>query len=442
MIIFNLFLTIAIILVLIMKFKAHPAVALFVGALYMGIGSGLGLTTTINTITSGFGDMMASLGFSVAFGVMLGHLLSRTGAVQVIADGIVKLFGKDRAECGMGLTGFIVSIPVFYDVGFAVLVPLAKTLSKNQKIIPYYTGALTAGLAIAHGFIPPTPGPMTAAELVGIEVGTMIFYGILVGLPTMILALTLYYKLFLNRKGFWNPAKDEDPAFELQERGEELPVDKSPSLALSLVPIFLPIAMILIGTTASALGITDNEIINFVSDKNIALFVGLLSSMVVAKICGMNRDTIEHELMVAVESIGMILFITGTGGSLATVLQTTGVGDTLVAFVENTSIPPILFAWLVAWLIKVAQGSSTVGIITACGLMAPMMNAFDMNPVLIALAAISGTLGACHVNDSGFWISAKMAGLTTSGGLKAYTLPCLCCSVVSLVIIFILSLFV
>jgi len=443
MLIFNLLITIGIILFLIMVIKLHPALSLFVGALYMGISSGVGCVETVNTITAGFGSLMTSLGFSVAFGVMMGHLLSEIGAVESIANGILKLFNKNRAEYGLGLTGFIVSIPVFYDVGFVILVPLANALAKNGKSVAYYVAALSAGLAIAHGFIPPTPGPMTGAELAGIDVGTMIFWGIIVGFPTLLAGLFLYKKIFLDREGFWNPDKDIDKSISVEAKetliSETAKVKKTPSLGVSLIPIVLPIVLILIGTASTALGVTDNVYINFISNKNIALFVGLLSAMVIAGICGMNRKTLEKELSISTESIGTILFITGAGGSLAEILKLSGVGNALVSIVENTNIPPVLFVWLVAWLLKLAQGSSTVAMVTAIGLVAPTIPALGINPVLVALAAVSGTLGACHVNDSGFWISAKIAGLTTSGGFKTYTLACATMSVVSLFFIVILS---
>ena len=443
MLVANLLITIAIILLLIMVVKMHPALSLFLGALYMGIASGVGSVETVSAITSGFGSLMTSLGFSVAFGVMMGHMLSRIGAVEVIANGILKLFSKKRAEYGLGLTGFIVSIPVFYDVGFVILVPLANALAKHGKSVAYYVAALSAGLAIAHGFIPPTPGPMTGAELVGIDVGTMIFWGIVVGLPTMLIGLFLYQKLFLNRKGFWNPEKDIDSTILVEAKetlvAQDAAVQKSPSLFLSLLPILLPIVLILIGTASTALGVTDNVLINFISNKNIALFIGLVVSMLIALSCGMDRKTMEKELSISTESLGTILFITGAGGSLAEILKLSGVGDTLVSLVDTVSIPPVLFIWLVAWLLKLAQGSSTVAMITAIGLIAPTIPALGINPVLVALAAVSGTLGACHVNDSGFWISTKLAGLTTSGGLKTYTLACASMSVVSLVIILFLS---
>lgn len=435
-----LFLTITIILLLIMKFKFHAALSLFIGALFMGITCGIGMNETLSIVTTGFGNMMASMGFSVAFGVMLGHLMSKTGAVQVIANGVLRLFGKDRAEYGMGITGFIISIPVFFDVGFVVLTPLARELARKHKQIPYYVGGLVGGLAMAHAFVPPTPGPLSCAEIMGINLGTMITWGIIIGFPTMLISLFIYGKIL--DRGIWNPEKDEAPEMQTLMSADDFVSNKTPSMAMSLLPILIPIILILAGTIASANGISDNAFLNFISNKNIALFVGLLASMVLALSSGMDAKTMERELSSSVAAIGTILFITGAGGSLCEVMKASGLGEVLLGFVESTNISPILFAWLVAWLLKVAQGSSTVAMITALGIMAPMMGVLTVNPVLVTFAAISGTLGGSHVNDSGFWSVTQIAGFTTSGGFKTESLVPFIESIVSLIIIFVLSLFI
>lgn len=438
--------TIAIIIFLILKLRANPAVALFAGALFMGISSGLGGVETVNTITGGFGSTMASLGFSVGFGVMMGQMIAATGAVQTVANTLVKIFSKKKSDYALGVTGFIVSIPVFYDVGYVVLMPLAKTLSKKgDKTIPYFAGALVAGLGIAHTFIPPTPGPMTGAELMGIDLGVMILWGIIVGLPSFLLTIFVYDKFFLGRPSFFTVEKDVevDEEYEKNQRLMEKELIKEekdlPPFGLAVIPIVLPIVLILIGTVASAMGGEDvPEWIAFISNKSIAMLAGLISAILIA-LRNMNLKEIEAETSKSLSAIGTVLFITGTGAALGSVIQATAVGDELLNMVSAVNLNPIIFAWLIASLLKIAQGSGTVAMITTVGLMAPLLPSLDVNPVFLALASFSGTLCGAHVNDSAFWITAKMTNLNMSGGFKVYTIPCFLESIFSLAFILILS---
>lgn len=445
----SLFITIVLIIVLIMKVRMNAAVAMFLGALFMGISTGLGAMETVNTLTKGFGGTMASLGYSVGFGVMMGQMIAATGCVQSIANTLVKVFSKKRSDYALGTTGFIVSIPVFYDVGYVVLMPLAKTLAKmSQKSIAYFSGALVLGLGLTHTFVPPTPGPMTGAELLGIDIGMMILWGLIIGIPTFLIAMVINRKL-LDRPGYFVPEKhmEIDEEYQKQQRlmEEEFIKDEKtlPSFGLAILPILTPIVLILMGTVAKAVvgDGTVPAIITFLSDKSIAMLAGLLVSIAIA-LPQMNFKKIEDEINKSLSSIGTVLFITGTGAALGAVIQACGVGDALLKVVQGVNMPPILFAWLVAALLKVAQGSGTVAMITTVGMMAPMMAGITTSPVLVALAAFSGTLMGAHVNDSAFWITAKISNLNTSGGFRVYSIPCAINAVVSLALIFIASIFI
>lgn len=445
----SLTITIILIIVLIMKFKVNAAVALFLGGLFMGISSGLGALTTVKTLTTGFGNTMAGLGYSVGFGVMMGQMIAATGSVQSIARTLVRIFSNKKADYALGTTGFIVSIPVFYDVGYVVLMPLAKTLSTaSKKNIAFFSGALVTGLGITHTFVPPTPGPMTGAELLGIDLGVMILWGLIIGIPTFLATLVIYKKFFLGREGFFVAERDMEIDEEYQKKQVEMEAelikeDKDlPPFGLAILPVLTPIVLILLGTVAQAMVGKENipEWINFVSDKSIAMLAGLLVSVAIA-LKNMSLKQIEKEINTSLSSVGTVLFITGTGAALGAVIQATNIGDVLLQLVGDLNINPILLAWLIASLIKIAQGSGTVSMITTVGLMVPMMSGISVAPVFIALAAFSGTLCGAHVNDSAFWITAKMSSLTTSGGFKVYTIPCLINSLVSLVLIFVCSLF-
>ncbi len=451
-----LVMTIAIILVLILKLKMNAAIAMFIGALFMGIASNVGMTATVSNISTGFGNTMKGIGLSVGFGVMLGQLVADVGAVQTIANGLTRAFGEKRSHYSIGTTGFIVSIPVFYDVGYVILMPLAKTLSKDstKRILPHFVGGLVAGLGIAHTFIPPTPGPMTGGELMGVPIGTTILLGLAIGIPTFIISMILYDRVFLSRKNFWDPAKCEerDPAMEAEaeRRAQELMRDESklPGMFASILPIALPIVLILINTVWGAIVGKNAEGVSLVPDfiqmigaKEFAMVAGALVAMLVClSKKRMTLKDVEKSVNKAVAAAGTVLLITGAGGGLGQVLTVAGVGSVLQEMLTSMSIPILLFVWLIASLLKIAQGSGTVAMITTLSIVASM-GITGVNPALVALAGFSGTLVGAHVNDSAFWITTKISGLSTVGGLKTYTLMCAITGVVSFALINVAALF-
>ena len=440
----NLFIAIAIILLLILKFKQNPVIAMFVGALYVGIFSGAGLVGTVDAIVSGFGNTMTGIGISVGFGIILGQIVADTGSVQAIANTVIKKFGEKRADTSMGATGFIVSIPVFYDVGYVILVPIAKVLAKQTKQgIASFIACLVAGLGIAHTFVPPTPGPLTGAELIGVDVGQIILFGLLIGIPTFFITCFVYKHFFLKREGFFDDSCFDQSALEERDNVEEtVEPEKLPGFFRAMLPIFVPIILIVLGTASSAILGKENvpAWIMFISNKNVAMFIGVLASFFLAKGI-LNRDQLSKSVDRSLSSAGVVLLITGMGGGLGNVLSTVGAGDAILAVITKFNIPAILFIWLIAGLLRMAQGSGTVAMITSISLVAPMVPSLSVSPVLLALAAFSGSLLLSHVNDSGFWVTTKIAGLSTKGGLKTYTLVCFLESIISFAFILILNIF-
>jgi len=451
-----LILSIAIVLTLILKFKLNAAIAMFVGALFMGIVSGNGMTATVSTIGKGFANTLQSIGISIGFGIMLGQLIADAGAVQTISNALLKTFGKDRGDYALGTSGFIVSVPVFFDVGLVIMIPLAKQLAKEntKKALPYFVSALMCGLSFAHTFVPPTPGPITCAAIMNISLGTMILFGILVGLPAFFISVFLYQKLVLRRKNYWNPQTDEmhDPVkeAEAQKRADALMrnPEKLPSLFESLFPILLPIVLILLNTVWRAVVGVDAkgvsrvpQFIQLIGGREVAMLLGLFAAMFICRRKDrMSSNKIADSITSAIGSCGTVLLITGLGGGFGAVLQSTGVGIVLQGMLESVHIPVILFVWMLAAVLKFAQGSGTVAMITALEIAAAMT--ITVNPVLVALAGMSGSLMGAHVNDSGFWVTANIAGLTTKGGLKIYTVICAIMSLVSLSLILLLRIFI
>lgn len=434
----NLLITIIIILFLILKFKQNPIIGMFIGALYMGIFSNIGLTNTINAIVTGFGNTMTGIGISVGFGIILGQIVADAGAVQSIANYIIKLFGEKRSDIAMGTTGFIVSIPVFYDVGYVILLPIAKILAKSTKNnIALFIGSLVAGLGIAHTFIPPTPGPLTGAELLSIDVGKVILFGLIIGIPSFLITIFIYKNFFLSRKNFF-----DEKCFDMNELKkdeiEEKKIEKLPSFFKAIFPIFLPIFLIVIGTVSGVIFKEVPEWIVFISNKNIAMFIGVLAAFLLAKGI-LTQEQLSKSVDDSLASAGIVLLITGMGGGLGNVLNLVGIGKVMLEVIQTLNIHPIIFIWLVSALLRMAQGSGTVAMITSINLVVPMVNELNISPVLLAMASFSGSLLVGHVNDSGFWVTTKIAKLSTLGGLKTYTLVGFIESIVSLIIILILN---
>ena len=366
--------SIAIILFTILKLKLNPAISLVLGSLFMGIASGLGTTETINTIGSGFGNLMTGIGLSVGFGVILGQLLSDSGGAKVIATTMISKTSEKYALYALGVTAFLLSIPVFYDVTFVILIPLAIAVGRQiQKPLPYTVGAMVIGAGAAHTLVPPTPNPLAAAEILHFDLGIMVIVGTILGLVSALIAMKILFTLF--DKGFWKAQKDET-GVEVYEERKSAETTGELSFFLALLPVILPVILILIGTVMGALGEVPS-IITFLSNKNMALLLGALSAYLVAAKT-MNKD-------------------------------------------EREKSSTLFIAFVIAALFRVALGSGTVASITTMTIMASVPAAVGMHPVWMAIACLSGSLSCGHVNDSGFWVSTNLSGFTITGGLKTYT---------------------
>ncbi len=422
MLLLHLTITILIIMVLVIRLKLNPAMSLILGAIYMGLTSGMGPVSTASTISSGFGGMMTAIGLSIGFGVMLGQLLAACGGIHSIAEAMLRVFGKEKSPYATGLTGYIASIPVFYDVVYVIIIPLAKGMVKATGLgLPLFVGALTLGAAATHSLVPPTPGPMAIAELLSIDMGAMIGFGLVLSIILFFISLIIYRKFFLDR-GWFNYETDIDHESAAIEAIDEQAAATTalPGFAASLFPIALPIVLILMGTATKAITGEVPPLMAFFSDKVIALLLGAIAALILARRV-LPREGVDKALTSAMGASGLVLLITGAGGSLAAVLSGSGIGGVIAGIVSQYSINIVLLTWLTAVIIRLAQGSGTVAMMTAAGLMAPVIIGMDVSPVWIGFAAATGGLFCGHVNDSGFWITTKLANLTTTGGLKTYT---------------------
>ena len=291
---------------------------------------------------------------------------------------------------------------------------------ETKKPLHYTVGAIIIGAGAAHTLVPPTPNPLAAAEILHFDLGIMVGVGLLLGGVSAFLALKLYFLLM--DRGFWNKETDETGValYEENEQSE----GKEPSFIASLFPVVLPVILILIGTIWGAVSESVPKLISFIADKNIALLLGVIAAYIISSV-SMTKDEKDKSATEALKSCGIVLLITGAGGSFGAIISATGMADFIAQSISNISASPIvalLFAFVVAAVFRIALGSGTVASITTMTIMSSVAGTMGMHPVWIAIACLSGSLSCGHVNDSGFWVSTNLAGFTIKGGLKTYTL--------------------
>ena len=350
--------------------------------------------------------------------------MSDSGAAKVIAQTLIKASSKRFALYALGLTGFILSIPVFYDVTFVILAPLAFAVSKQiNKPIHYTIGVMIIGAGAAHTLVPPTPNPLAAADILKFDIGIMSLVGLIIGLITSLITMRIY--IFLMDKGFWNKEKDELGIENYHTQNENsVSEENMPSFIASLIPIVLPVILILMSTIIGVFVDTVPPIITFFSHKIIALLMGVLSAYIISS-KSMTKTQMDNSATEALKSCGIVLLITGAGGSFGEVINATGISTMIAENIKNISSAPILallIAFFVAALFRVALGSGTVASITTMNIMASIPAEIGIHPVWLAIICLSGSLSMGHVNDSGFWVSTNIAGFSITGGLKTYTL--------------------
>ena len=411
---------IAIMIVLILVPKFNPALSLVIASIYMGVTCGLGFVNSIETIGTGFGNMMAGIGLPIGFGVILGQLMSDTGAAKVIARTIVHAVPNKYVLYAVAVAGFILAIPVFFDVTFIILIPIGVAVAREvNKPLAYVVGALTIGDGIAQTLVPPTPNPLAAPGILNFDLGTMVIMGLIIGAIATLISVFVYTKI--QDRGIFIEEKDvnKDAEIYVEEDLDEL--QKVPGFFVSLLPILIPVFCILIGTGASAISENVPWIAQFLGNK---IVLGTLCAYLIGfKYLGKNK--VENSANEALKQAGVVLLITGAGGSFGAVIAATDIGNALVSTlnINSGSVLKILFlAYFIGCIFRIAQGSGTVAGITAMTIMATIAPSVSIHPVYIALAALAGGISVGHVNDSGFWVVSNLSGFNVKGGLKTYTL--------------------
>lgn len=429
-------------LFLVIRTKLHAFVALLVVSLIVGILAGMPLGDVVDTMEKGMGGTLGFVAVVVGLGAMFGQMLEVSGGADRLARTMINRLGEDKAQWSLGITGFLVAIPVFFDVGFIILVPIVYGLAKKTgKSLVYYGIPLLAGLAVTHSFIPPTPGPIAVADLVGADLGWVILFGALAGIPSMIIAGPLFARYISKRLHVVVP---EYMNMEEVEYDRELP-----SFPLIASIILTPLLLILCNTFSDFFldeGNIARDIFTFLGHPFVALTIAtILTFIFLGTKRGFTRQEVQDIANKGLEPAGIIILVTGAGGVFKEVLIQSGVGDVIGNMMAGSNLPPILLAFLIAAAVRVAQGSATVSMVTAAGLVAPLIDILNLEgPILglIVIAIASGATVLSHVNDSGFWLVGRYFGLDVKDTLKSWTVMETLIGLVGLSVALLLGIFI
>ncbi|MBN2030990.1 GntP family permease [bacterium] len=401
------------------KWQVHPFLTLLIAAVMMGFLGGLDSNLVLSSLLDGFGETLKSIGIVIACGTVIGTFLEQSGAAQSIASHLLKVVGEKKAPLAMNITGLIVSIPVFCDSGFVILSSLNKAISEKKAIsIAVLAVSLATGLYATHVFVPPTPGPLAAAATLGADIGLVLLLGLVVSIPTAFVGL-LWARLFCKR--FHIIPKEITESKENEE----------PNLWHSLSPIFIPIILIALRSLAnypsSPLGDgLIKSLFDFIGHPVVALLMGVFIAF------GLKIESSEDsrfELVArGLKNAGAIILITGAGGAFGNILRATEIGDTIGRIMTTWNIG-LFLPFLIAALLKSAQGSSTVAIITTSAIVSPLLIPMGLStPVAKALVVLSigaGSMTISHINDSYFWIVSQFSDMNTKTALSCYSLATL-----------------
>lgn len=440
---------IVLLLVLVLKFKIQAFIALLITSMFVGVATGMPLNDVIASIQKGMGSTLGFVATVVGLGAIFGQILESSGGAEALAQTMIKKFGKEKANWALVITGFFVAIPVFFDVGFIILVPIVYALAKDtKKSVLFYGIPLLAGLAVTHTFIPPTPGPVAVAEIVGADLGWVILFGFIIGIPTAIIAGPIFGKYIAKKINIAPPEFVNEADNKSRVNDNNLP-----SFGLIVSIIGVPLVLILLNTLTDVL--VKKEVINEGFTVELLKFLGhpfvalTIATLLALYLLGVKRGFSKNELLnlssKALAPAGLIILVTGAGGVFKQMLIDSGVGNMMAESIAKSSLPPIVLAYILAVVVRITQGSATVSMITAAGIMAPVLTVFNLGApdrALIVLSIASGATILSHVNDSGFWLVGKYFGMNEAQTLKSWTMMETIISVCGFVGAVVISLFV
>lgn len=417
---------IALILVLVIRFKLHAFLTLIVVSLLTALATGIPTDQIVTTLISGFGTTLGSVALLVGLGAMLGKLVEHSGGAKVLSDALVNLFGEKRAVFALGLASLIMGFPIFFDAGLVVMLPVifavARRMGGNNVLL--YGLPAAAAFSVMHVFVPPHPGPVSATELYGANLGLVLLIGLVLALPVWYVTGYLWGRFVGRRIQLPVPALFGDA-------NEEHP--NPPPVGTVIAVMALPLILIFMNTGLEALGtvgVIDSEavwvqVLVMLGSSGVALLISVLvAAVVLGTRRGEHGTVLEQVLDSALGPVCSVILITGAGGMFGGVLRASGIGDALSETLADLGLPVIVAAYLIAVILRVAQGSATVALVTTAGLMAPAVASGGYSALEIAcitLATAAGSVFAGHVNDSGFWLVGRLMGMDVKTTLRTWT---------------------
>ena len=401
--------------------KLNPFIALFLASLFLAVSAGMPLATVIHSFEAGVGATLGHIAIVVALGTMLGKMMAESGGADQIAHTLIRLFGEKRISWAMMVIGLVVGLPAFFEVGFVLLIPIAFTVARRTRTSLILVALpMVAGLSVVHGLVPPHPAALLAVTIYKADVGRTIFYALLIGIPTAIVAGPLYARLIAPHVAL---AEENPMAAEFADHGAE---SSLPGFGLTLLTILLPVVLMLIGSWADAVTLPGgalNQGLHLIGNDDIALLLGVLFSFFsLGRMRGFTRATILRFSNECLAPTATITLLVGAGGGFGRVLQDSGVSQAIIGIAMQSHVPILLLAWLLAALMRLATGSATVAMTTAAGIVAPIaLHSTGVHPELLAIATGAGSLIFSHVNDGGFWLVKEYLNMSVTQTIKTWS---------------------
>jgi len=413
--------SVVVLILLVAVVKLNPFITLFVTSLALAAVTGMPAATVVHSFEAGVGGTLGHIAIVVALGTMLGKMMAESGGADRIAHTLIRLFGERRIHWAMMVIGLLVGLPAFFEVGFVLLVPIAFTVARRTRTSLVLVGLpMVAGLSVVHGLVPPHPAALMAVQIFHADVGRTIFFALIVGLPTAVIAGPLYARLIAKHVIL---STDNAMADQFVDHGQE---QSLPGFGLTVFTILFPVLLMLAGSWADAAaprGSVLNEALRLAGNDDMALLIGvLLSFFTLGRLRGFTRATILRFSNECLAPTATITLLVGAGGGFGRILQDSGVSQAIVAVATQSHVPVLMLAWLLAAAMRLATGSATVAMTTAAGIVAPIaLHETGVRPELLAIATGAGSLIFSHVNDGGFWLVKEYFNMSVTQTMKTWS---------------------
>jgi len=407
---------IALLLLLILVVKLHAFLSLLISSMALGLAAGMAPAAVLKSIQSGFGEALGFIAVVVGLGAMIGRFIENSGGGRVLADWLLGKFGRERAVWALLVASYLVGLPIFFEVGFIILAPLVWSLARESKrSLLVYGMPVAAALSATHSLVPPHPAPVAAAQLLGADLGRIILYGVAISLPMAVIGGIVY--------GGWIAKRMFIPLPEMALRAQPEKQESPPPVSLVTLILLLPVLLIFMASITATANLPGKEMLGFLGHPFTALRLTTLAAMFVfGTRRGIHRNELARMAVDSLAPIATLLLIMGGGGSFKQVIVDSGVGLYAGRLLAASSISPLVVAYLIAAAMRVAQGSATVAIITAAGIVAPVVKHIPgYTPEMIVLAVCCGGTILSHVNDAGFWLVNEYFGMAVQQTLKSWT---------------------